>query len=799
MEESAPLSIRVLRLGLLALFVFSLFQLGKFKQESDITRFMMNPSHKDELRLSRLFRGTELSRSMIIALKSSSATLQEKIAFSDTFSNALRRSGYFEKVRNSQDIESNKELFYNLYFPHRYQLFSSNPSEDIPALLKPQSLDDACKNLRLQLASSMGSAVKYLAPEDPLLLFLKISRRIQSMLQRIAPPVKDGHFFLDDGVTALILAQTRADPFKSAEQRRVVRAMQRIFQQANAATGGTFSMDYTGIQRFAIDGERLIRRDINRIFTFSTVGVIFLFLLFFSRFKSLFFIFSPVVFGLVCAIGISVFIYSRLHGLTLAFGSSLIGICIDYPVHLLNHFRFSSNSRGMIPRSLFRSLSMSCFTTLIGFGVLAFSTFPGIRQIALFSGIGILAAFLFTVAVLPVFSGYFPGETPGATRPVRFISNSVSWIAAKRRPILILVLVFVAGGVACIPGLRMKTDIRTLNSTDPETVKTDTWIRDRMPASHFPLVMISTGSTPEQALQNNEKLFRSLALLKQQHRIQDFFSIHPLLFSEKLQSENWNYFVRNDAGYRESMRAALVRNGFDVAMFHLKPLSETAQLQPLTCKDFQHSDVGGLLNNFFFREADASFIVNLVKPGTDGDLLLDALPDRKNPVRFQQVDLYNMLVSNSQLETLKLILIGIAVIFLVLILYQRNVVKSITSVFPAVGATALTLGFLRTWNDTLNIMHVISLLLVLSMGVDYGIFISDNFKPGADRSKLSIAGLSVLISSLTTLLAFGGLIISGNVALNSIGYTVGFGIFASSALAFLFNIGLLTMRPGESS
>ena len=81
--------------------------------------------------------------------------------------------------------------------------------------------------------------------------------------------------------------------------------------------------------------------------------------------------------------------YPRPHVLTFVFGTSLIGLAVDYAYHV----RAAGDSR-----SVLRPLALSLLTTEACFAPLFFSVVPVLRQMALFTGAGLLAAFAWAVA-----------------------------------------------------------------------------------------------------------------------------------------------------------------------------------------------------------------------------------------------------------------------------------------------------------------------------------------------------------------------------------------------------------------
>ena len=134
-----------------------------------------------------------------------------------------------------------------------------------------------------------------------------------------------------------------------------------------------------------------------KVFHWLIVALLAIFLVRFRSLRLLLVAFVPLVFGLVGGLVAVALVHGRIQALTFAFGSVLIGIAIDYPIYLLNA---ASAQRGPplermavgLARSQ-RSLWLGFLTTLIAFALMLFSSFPGLRELALFAGAGIAVAF----------------------------------------------------------------------------------------------------------------------------------------------------------------------------------------------------------------------------------------------------------------------------------------------------------------------------------------------------------------------------------------------------------------------
>lgn len=108
----------------------------------------------------------------------------------------------------------------------------------------------------------------------------------------------------------------------------------------------------------------------------------------------------------------------------------------------------------------------------------------------------------------------------------------------------------------------------------------------------------------------------------------------------------------------------------------------------------------------------------------------------------------------------------------------RSLALSLAAYLPAILAAATSLA-LATWvtGQPANLLHLLGLLLVLSMGEDYGVFLVES---RGDEGELAATTAAVSIACVTTVLSFGLLALSTNPALRAVGLTTGLGMILSS-------------------
>ena len=152
---------------------------------------------------------------------------------------------------------------------------------------------------------------------------------------------------------------------------------------------------------YAANGQQQATREITWVGGGATVGILLLLLLAFRRWRVLL-AFVPVLVGMLFGAVACVALFGHMHVMTLVLGSSLIGVAVDYPLHYL------SKSWSLKPwhswpalRLTLPGLTLSLATSCIGYLALAWTPFPALTQIAVFSAAGLVGAYLSAVCLLP--------------------------------------------------------------------------------------------------------------------------------------------------------------------------------------------------------------------------------------------------------------------------------------------------------------------------------------------------------------------------------------------------------------
>ncbi|MCA9718427.1 MAG: MMPL family transporter, partial [Myxococcales bacterium] len=776
-------------LGLALLLAALIVVITRWSVTSDITSFLAQDVEDPRLaKIASRLAESELTRTVILSVEAPRAD----IATAGARALAEKLAPHPEVAWLRAGIEDGQgEAIHALYFPRRFQ-FLADSEQTRARALSDAGLGEAARELRRQLALPTSTLIKPIASEDPLLLFPAQLRRLEDARGGDLD-LLDGQFISADGRHALIFLASKHSAFATAHYAPLQEAIDAAFAEVNAAHGQQLKLEQSGIGRFNLVAASSQQADAQRISIIGTVGLVILFLVMFRRPRYVLLALTPLVFGVVTAAAVVLLVYGRLHGLTLAFGATLIGVCIDYVVHLFNHHMLEPDPRGPIgtARRLSPGLWLGAITTIAGFGGLAWTSFPGLREMAVFAGVGVLAAVLATRYWLPALMPMRPRPGRVQAACAAALGRLLTRLHRRRGWLALLPTVAAALCVIGISRIEWVDDLSVLNKLDPELLAEDERVRERvarMDAGHF---IISIGDDEEVALAVNDRVYARLERLQRDGELAAFQSLHTFLWSGALQRENLDA-VALDLQLMVRLDRAFAANGFRPGAF-AKLEGALAELRasppaPLRFEDLLASPLGPLVRPFRVElpataehpaQVGVITFVRGVAPGVDLPAVLTDIP---GAYFFDQRATMRAAYGRYRQRTVELVGAGLALVGLLVLARYRRLGLALAAFLPAVLAAVTTLAALALAGTAIHILHVVSLLLVLSMGVDYGVFLAES-RVGAGVRELAATTLSVALACASTALAFGLLAMSKYPALHAIGVSVGLGVLLSLVLA----------------
>ncbi|WP_397390608.1 MMPL family transporter [Polynucleobacter sp.] len=502
----------------------------------------------------------------------------------------------------------------------------------------------------------------------------------------------------------------------------------------------------------------------------SAIAALALITLAFRSFIAIGAVLLTVCIAFLYALLICIFIYPKVYLLTLAFGTSLIGMSVDYCLYWLTGSIDDNKSPEDRRRYLFPGMALALLTTILGYALLAATPFPVLSQMAVFSIGGLIAAWLSVVLFFPMlnqvqfkknnFYRIFKVIKPGFG-----ISNVFSKLA--------LTSLMLSLGVYGAITFKGTDNIRALASYDPNLVAEQTAISKLMglpsPAQFF----IISGDSPNEVLLSAEGLSKKLQPLVRGGKISSYQVISDYIPSLEFQRKNVeSYGKLVDEKVLQKIGKTMDMPGSWVS-------SQEPSSTMLTFEEFEKSPLFNQLQGLWFKEDGKNFTAVLLS-GISDQSTIDEL-SRMEDVSISWVNKPNEISEIfKRYRTLFSILIAIGYIIAFIGISIRYKKEAWRSIAPPVLATFITIAILSTLGEPISLLSILAFALLLGVGTDYGIFLLQY--PADERVTFSIT-----LGALMSLVSFGTLTISHVPALHSFGITLLFGISLSWALTIFFS------------
>lgn len=720
---------------------------------------------------------------------STRATLSKQIA------QHLRTDPAFVTVNNGEPVTTEHDRGY--LFDNRYLL---SPGVT-PQRFSVDGLHAALSDSIDQLASPAGLLIKSLLPHDPTGETLHL---LEQMSNGHPPQLVDGAWASREGKTALLLIQTRATGSDTDAQQQAMATIRSVFDQVSthvlSQPSPTLLMTGPGV--FSVLSRDAIKTQVRLIFIISTLLIAILLLLVYRSFSALLLGFLPVASGILAGIAAVSLGFGVVHGITLGFGTALIGEAVDYSIYL-----FMQSAPGAADRKnwlvrIWPTIRLGVLTSVFGFASLLFSGFPGLAQLGLYSIAGLLAAAAMTRYVLPhLLPADFHIRDVSAVglKLARFTQH-----AAKLRWGAIVLLVMAGTVVYTQRDDLWNHELAALSPVSAADQALDTRLRAGMGAPDVRYMVVVSGDSQEAVLHSAEQVSAALQPLVEQGVLAGFESASrylPSVATQRARQASLPPASVLEPRLQQAAKDLPVR-----AQLFAPFLAdvEAARKQPLLQrKDLQNTSMAMAVDALLIQQdRHWSALLPLTAPlagnmagNIDAALVSAALGktslDAAAHAKVLFVDLKtesNHLYAGYLHEAIMLSLAGLLAIIGLLLLALRSPMRVMAVIAPLAAAVLTVTAGLALCGQPLIILHLIGLLLIVAIGSNYALFFDQRDavgqKPDYALSPRTFA--SLLFANVATVLGFGLLAFSSVPVLQAMGVTVAPGVILALIFSAIF-------------
>jgi 1-acyl-sn-glycerol-3-phosphate acyltransferase len=783
-------------------FLFMGYFASQVKFEEDISKVI--PKDKKINKLNEVFQNSKFLDKLVImvSLKDSTAIANPDslVAFADEFAATIepKFKPYIGKASFKVDDDVVMKLFGAI--TQRLPVYLTEKDyQTIDSLITPAKVKQTLQYDYRTLASPAGIALKSIISNDPVGISFIGLKKLQQLQYDKNFELYDNYVVTKDHQTLLMFITPAYPPNNTGKNGVLINGLNQLIDSLSNKPKRIVTATYFGSAAVYYGNALQLRKDTALTQGITVLALILFLGLYFRKKRAPIIILIPVLFGSLFSLTAIYFLKGSISIIALGTGSVVLGIAINYSLHVFNHYRHTKSVEQVL-KDLVMPLTVGSFTTIGGFLCLEFVESEMLKDLGLFAAFSLIGASICSLVFLPQFISTKKEQENHQVILLSWIDKLASFNPEYNK--------FIVTGIILLTGVffykandvTFEFDVAKMNYMPLQLQQSQNKLNKINQYALQSVYLVSEGKTLDRALVNNEKLAAQIEKLKDQGIVKKSSDVSSFILSDSLQKERiarWNTYWTPEK--KQQLFATLDKEGqlqgFSAAAFD--------KFKTLLNKDFSHineSDVAGIrksfLDNFINEYPSHSTVVTLVQTSPDKKAAIyKAFENDPNVTVIDKQYLTNKLVEIINADFTKIAVMSSLLVFVVLLLTYGRMELALVSFIPMAISWIWILGLMGIFGIGFNIVNIIISALIFGLGDDYSLYIMDGllqeYKTG--KKVLSSYKSSIFLSAITTITGLGVLIFAKHPALRSIAFISIIGIccvviMSQILIPFLFNI-----------
>ncbi|MBN8859578.1 MAG: 1-acyl-sn-glycerol-3-phosphate acyltransferase [Sphingobacteriales bacterium] len=778
---------------MLLLAVTALFA-SRLKFEEDISRIL--PRDPGVEKLNEVFRHSKFMDKLVVmvSLKDTLHTDPDSlILFSDELVAQIkdRLAAYVKKISYRVDEDMAMELF-NIVNEHLPVYLNEKDYHEIDSLIQPGTLEQTLQHNLQTLSSPAGFALKNMISNDPVGVSFVALRKLQQLQYDENFELYDNCIVTRDHKTLMLFLTPVYPPNNTGKNEQFLNGLDSIIRAKADSGFSNIDARYFGATAVSAGNARQLGKD-----TWFTQGATLVFLIlfigfYFRRASAPVLIMIPVVTGALFALAMVYLIRGSISVIAVGTGSVILGIAVNYSLHVFNHYRHTGDIRKVITDLAF-PLTLGSLTTIGGFFCLNFAASDMLKDLGTFAGFSLIGAALSSLIFLPHFITSSKNKNKAGAVSHSWIDRLATWRPDHNRYIIGTILLLTIAFIVASGHVGFETNLNNMNYMPERLKEAEKKLNRINEAALQSVYIVVDGSNLNQALVNNEKLNTEIEKLKDSNIISKYSGVSALIMSDSLQQkriDRWNTYWT--AAKKETLLKTLQEKGrvlgysatafnaFAAMLNKNFPAIDTATARQLRTT---------FLDDYISEFPDHATVVTLVKvPPEHKETIYNAFAGKPDITVLDRQYLTGKFVALINTDFTSIALITSILVFVILWITYGRIELTLIAFLPMMLSWIWILGLMAVLGIKFNIINIIVSTLIFGLGDDYSIFIMDGllqeYRTGTKN--LSSFKSSILLSAVTTIAGLGVLIFAQHLALRSIAAISVVGILCVVVMAQVF-------------
>lgn len=804
-----PRALLIMALLLTAVAIYGIFNLHI---DSNVVKLL--PKHSPAAQtFSRALQEFGAFDYMLVLIESTQPHQDEKlIQVANSFASSINDREYISSI----DYKLDKEImdFFQRYTKEQFvYLLTDKDWEEIKSRFEPEAIRKHLKLLKHRLISAKGISAQRMI-EDPLDFAGIIRRRLGHSFGPTELNFRRGYFISKTGSMLMMIVRPTHPSSDILFCQKLMEFLNRS-REAELARLGPAGQDihihFLGSHVEAYHDAHLIRRDMFTTGCASLIFVLMLFILAFRRLDALYFVGLPLCAAIIWTLGLTGLLFHHLTVVTFAFVAVLIGLSIDFAIHIYNRFQEElEKGRHLYPAlrlSIIRTgkgIITGALTTAAAFYCMNFTSFNGFKELGTVAGNGILCGLVAIYMILPPLLVLKWRRLPEGSFTSHIGNFHLDWITRHllnypRLVIILSIIITTYLGYYAL-GVKFDENVRKLRQPDPSYVALKQKVSRHFSLPGNQVIAIVSDKSVESTLQKNDRLYENIEDAKESFPILSCDSLRIFLPSKKTQLERRQLILSLDLQRikenltREASAVGFNPRAFDSFLKRLADLQTFARTgEIITLSSIRSPMLIRVIQSYMVRVGSTYRAVTHIYP-KEGNWLYQVPPEALNTFSsgINNIEFTGVTILSSQLERMAKIDLALAVIlvslsvFLTVLFHFGSTARTVMAILPIALSTLWLMGTMAILGLELNFLNIIVIPMIIGLAVDDGIHLVGRYyelRRCDIHRAVEYTGRAVVLTSLTTMLAFGSLALASYRGIREMGLLaiigMGYALFTS--------------------
>ena len=608
--------------------------------------------------------------------------------------------------------------------------------------------------------------------------------------------------------------------------------LRKLIEEARSQFPGV-EVGLTGEDVIAFDEMAITQVDVRKASQIALFGVALLFIIAYRGVvKPLLAVFSLLI-ALCWSIGWATLVVGHLNILTIVFATILIGLGIDFGIHILERYKEERMSGGDVLHALQKTVQgtgrgnfAGAVTTAMAFGGMIFTDFIGIVELGKISGGGIFFCMISMILVLPALI-----SLEEKIRKPKYSQEQFEWRGSwleiffknYRLTILISIILFIAS-LFSLRTVVFDYNLLNLQAHGTDAVKYEMKVIEEAGRSAWSVAVLA--DSLEETIKKHHALEKlstvgnvesivSILPEDQKKKIEYIKELRPVIKNLKVKAEvssvSQPSLIKTMRKIRFKLQGKEDTGGVAEARQLAQRFLDESEEQSVEIAEKRLNKFSGkLFADYRDKIADLKMNIN-VSPvsiaeipeslrkryvSRNGVYLITVYPSvdvwdidqREEFVKqLRQVDPSVTGNAIHMFESTRLMRDGyvqggiyaMVAIFIYILVSFGNIRATLIVLLPVVVGSMWTLGIMDLVGVSLNLANLVILPLIIGIGVVNGVHIVHRYREETDKSINILSkstGQGVVLSSLTTMIGFGSLMVADHQGVYSLGLVLTLGV-----------------------